>query len=324
MALDFFVSSRRSAGSENLFVSSRRSAGSKNLFPPYKGAPAMSPSFVFRTVARATWGVLAVCATLACGSRSALEETGTTAPVLFAHSQQSLYALDLTSETLTTIGPFQGCGEGVFDLAADETGTLLAVAYDGVASGYTLMRVDPRTAACTAIGTSSSTTERFVNGLAFAPRGTVAADREVLVGFSDRDYVAIDTATGRSSLLAAGVLPDGLASSGDVVVLRDGRAFVTATGTGTGTAPGLDCEAHDCLFEFDSKTGTLTKNWGDVGYPTVYGLGFWGGQLYGFSESGAIFRSALTGRTLAPASITFPGAPTFGGAASRSTAPLTP
>ena len=285
--------------------------------------PAMTPPVAFRPLA----GLLAV-ALFACGSRSTLEQesapaaTGTTAPVIFAHSENSLYVMDIASEnapTLSAIAPFQGC-LSVFDLAADETGALVAVAYDGAASGYALMRVDPQTAACTAIGTDP----RFVNGLAFAPRGTVAADREVLVGFSGPDYVAIDTATGRSSLLAAGVLPDGLASSGDVVVLTDGRAFVTATGTGTGTgtAPGLDCEAHDCLFEFDSKTGAVTKNWGDIGYSSVFGLGFWGGQLYGFSETGAVFRLALPGGTLAPASIAFPGAPRFGGAATRSTAPL--
>ena len=67
--------------------------------------------------------------------------------------------------------------------------------------------------------------------------------------------------------------------------VRDGKSFLTVKGP--------DCA--DCLVEFDPKTGALVKNWGPLGYADAYGLAFWGGELYAFTEGGEVVLVKLDG-----------------------------
>jgi hypothetical protein len=141
-----------------------------------------------------------------------------------------------------------------------------------------------------------------------------------MVGFNGANYIAIDTDTGTVTTVRGAALPGALESSGDLVVLTDGRGFVTVRGTSQEVA----CTQHDCLVEFDGRTGAFVKNWGDVGYPEVYGLTYWGNVLYGFSGVGAVFRLNFGATAVVSQRLPFPEQPTFYGAGSISIAPTGP
>jgi hypothetical protein len=68
----------------------------------------------------------------------------------------------------------------------------------------------------------------------------------------------------------------------------------------------------------------LLENLGTINYPSVYGLAFWGGELYGFNSLGKVFVYDLS--TKNSIAVTIPGAPSglsFYGAGSTTCARLT-
>ncbi|HQP39411.1 MAG TPA: hypothetical protein PLI95_29715 [Polyangiaceae bacterium] len=70
----------------------------------------------------------------------------------------------------------------------------------------------------------------------------------------------------------------------------------------------------------------MVKNWGDVGYGSVFGLAFWAGSVYGFSDDGDLFEITFDGGKLKTAVIPTGGPSdlSFWGAGSTTAAPLTP
>ena len=239
------------------------------------------------------------------------------APVVFGQTAGTLYKLDLDTQRIGVVADFNGCNGAVLDIAIDETSQMYGVSQSGVISGITrLFRIDKRTGSCTLVGPRGD----YPNSLAFAPKGILATDREVMVGFNGANYIAIDTDTGTVTTVRGAALPGALESSGDLVVLTDGRGFVTVRGTSQEVA----CTQHDCLVEFDGRTGAFVKNWGDVGYPEVYGLTYWGNVLYGFSGVGAVFRLNFGATAVVSQRLPFPDQPTFYGAGSISIAPTGP
>lgn len=239
------------------------------------------------------------------------------APVVFGQTANTLYKLDLDTQRIGIVANFNGCNGSVLDIAIDETSQMYGVAQGGISIGVTrLYRIDKKTGDCTLIGPRGN----YPNSLAFAPKGILSADSEVMVGFNGANYIAIDTVNGVVTTLRSGALPGALESSGDLVVLTDGRGFVTVRGTSQEAA----CTQHDCLIEFDGRTGAFVRNWGDVGYPEVYGLTYWGNVLYGFSGIGAVFRLDFGRTAVVSQRLPFPEQPTFFGAGSISIAPTGP
>jgi hypothetical protein len=69
------------------------------------------------------------------------------------------------------------------------------------------------------------------------------------------------------------------------------------------------------------------KNWGHLPYSQVFGLAFWGGRAYGFTNSGDLFEIAFGTDTVTTTAIPIPAAPadlSFWGAGSSTAAPLVP
>ena len=73
-----------------------------------------------------------------------------------------------------------------------------------------------------------------------------------------------------------GMYGGGLTSSGDLVYVKDAGAFATAKHTGYTT---------DVLISVNTTTGAGTII-GETGFTNIYGLAYWGGQLFGFTEQG--------------------------------------
>lgn len=219
---------------------------------------------------------------------------------VYGHSDTVLYVVDTKTHAVREIGPFQGCTH-VVDIALDESSAIYA------STGAELFLIENGSGRCTRIATGT-----FPNSLSFVPAGTLEPGKETLVGYQGSAYVRIDPATGETSKV--GELGGGFESSGDLVSVRDGKSFLTVKGP--------DCA--DCLVEFDPKTGALVKNWGPLGYADAYGLAFWGGELYAFTEGGEVVLVKLDGDKLETTLLTVPNAPAdlaFRGAGSTTIAP---
>jgi hypothetical protein len=219
---------------------------------------------------------------------------------VYGHSADVLYRLDPVTKKVTVVGPFQGCSS-VIDLAIDGDSKVFATTFGG------LFRIEKTNAKCTPIAQGG-----YPNSLSFVPKGTLFADKEALVGYQGSTYVQIDTTTGVVKQI--GSIGSGLSSSGDIVSVKDGGTYLTVNGSG----------CSDCIIEVDPKTGKMTKNWGPIGYSAVFGIAFWAGSVYGFTNGGDLFEIQFK-NGLKTTKIPVPMAPpglSFWGAGSTTSAPV--
>lgn len=221
---------------------------------------------------------------------------------VFGQSSDMLYKLDPKTKNVSVVGKFSGCSS-VIDIALDKDSNLFGTTFDG------LWSINKKNAACTKIAGGS-----YPNSLSFVPQGTVDANEEALVGYLDSDYVRIDKSTGKVSTI--GGLTGGYISSGDIVSVKGGSTFLTVKGN----------ECGDCLFEVNPKTGDMVKNWGKIDYGSVFGLAFWAGSVYGFTDGGELFEITFNGGAIQTTEIPTGGPSdlSFWGAGSTTAAPLTP
>lgn len=217
---------------------------------------------------------------------------------VYANSGAALFLLDPIAHTFSVVGNFKGCDK-VLEIAVDRDGRIFATSPDG------LFRVDPDDATCTAIGGA----DFYPNSLSFVPAGTLDPDADALVAYRDDVYERIDETTG--AVTPIGMLGGGYVSSGDLVALPDGRVYLTVTGNG----------CHDCLAQIDPKTGSLVTLVGKIGSDAVWGLGYGGGVVYGFTLWGGVLQIDLkTGNGTPITFQSFPVGLNFWGAGSSTAA----
>lgn len=222
---------------------------------------------------------------------------------VYGHSPNTLYRLDPVTKQVTTVGDFKGCS-GVIDIAIDKDSNMYGTTFGG------LFKIDKTTAICTAIQSGG-----YPNSLSFVPVGTLDPVKETLVGYNGSQYVRIDTQSG--AVTNVGSIGGGLASSGDIVSVIGGGTYLTVTGPNCG----------DCIIEVNPSTGALVKNYGSVGHSSVFGLAFWAGSAYGFSDYGELFEIQFVGNSVMTTVIPIAGAPAFlqfWGAGSTTSAPPVP
>lgn len=247
------------------------------------------------------------------GSTSEPDAAPTGPAQVFGHSSDTLYKVDPTTKSVTIVGKMNGCGNSVIDIALDKDSKMVASTSDA------LYRVDIATGACTLLGKSGAP---YPNSLSFVPVGTVDATREGLVGYNGAEYIQFDPTTGARISSKPNALPSGLASSGDIVSIINGPSYLTVTGSYNGKSCG------DCLVEVDPKTGAFKTMWGSIGFPSVWGIAFWAGAVYGFDSAGDLFEvkfPAAPGSPLVSTKIAIPAAPqglSFYGAGSTTSAPV--
>jgi hypothetical protein len=139
-------------------------------------------------------------------------------------------------------------------------------------SGNKIYSVNPSTCAATRVATVNAPNGTF-NGITFTGSDT-------LLGADTAGAVTqIDLATGASTHV--GDYGGTLVSSGDLVVLSTGVIYATARdalATGSDLLVTLDPGNRYAA----TVVGPLT------GFTQIYGLGFWGGVLYGFDGAGDV------------------------------------
>jgi hypothetical protein len=127
-----------------------------------------------------------------------------------------------------------------------------------------LLRIDPDTAAGTAIGAIGFTT----NGLA------VAADGMIYAGTTAGELITVNPVTGAGTLV--GGFGGGLTSSGDLVLDSNDVLYGA-----------LDQAGTVVLARIDPANGAATVI-GPTGHPAVYGLAFLCCHLFGTTERGEL------------------------------------
>lgn len=203
---------------------------------------------------------------------------------VYGHSESTLYLFEPGTNKLTTIGQFD-CydpADEVIDIAVSRTGEIYATTFER------FLRIDPLTAKCTLIADlPASETRSYPNSLSFVP----GPAKEILVGYAQRgsvvdEYVEIDITTGE--MIHRGDLnpPNAMTlyeSSGDIIsLIRDNNrtyATIKLAGGGGGT---------DLLAEIDPADGHVKQVIGNTNETEIFGLGYWGGKGYGFTNSGRL------------------------------------
>ena len=216
---------------------------------------------------------------------------------IYAHTQDTMYLFEPTTNALTMIGKFScldpnDSTDVVVDMAVDRTNSVYATTFTR------FLKVDPITAQCTEIHkiTDTDVEGNYPNALSFVPAGTVDPTKEALVGYApyqsdtaSTDYIRIDTTTGAQTYI--GPLNDfsadkQYASSGDLISLIQAanKTYLTVKETyeDGGASP------TDYLAEVDPTTGMIKQVIGDTGQTNIFGLGYWAGKAYGFSDNGKI------------------------------------
>ena len=204
--------------------------------------------------------------------------------LIYAHSRNTLYTFSPYTLTVTEIGVFT-LPDGtpapyMLDLAVNEAGDVYT------SSDTSLYRCDPATARVTLVGDFGLTDEELY-ALTFLPEGVLRSDREAMIGATNSGaYYEVNVETAEATYL--GQYPDGWLSSGDIVSI---------VGLGTyATLKRYDYPSSDMLAEMTFRgDGSVAAriigaidNPGGEQFRELFGLGYWGRSLYGFSNSGQL------------------------------------
>jgi hypothetical protein len=201
--------------------------------------------------------------------------------LIYAHSRDTLYSFNAFTNSVLTVGTFTlATGEvppNMVDLAVNRDGRIFT------SSSHTLYTVDEATARLTPVADFDVTTASFF-ALTFVTQGEIHTDRETLVGATNEGvYYEIDPATAHTTML--GAYPDGWLSSGDLVSVEGLGTYATIRRSG---------DTHDTLAHITFSGGSSTIMVlgpiveGSTEYTQIFGLGYWGRALYGFSDAGQL------------------------------------
>ena len=195
---------------------------------------------------------------------------------VFAHSGGVLYRMNNKTLAAVQIGPLTGIGtQNLLDLAIDKDDKVVGVTRDK------LFAIDSSTGTATlirALGTSA----QDLTSLSYVPQSlSDPTSPDILVSANDvGDVFQIDAATGNATKIGNyGTAANGvIKSSGDLFGVRGLGIFATVD-IGTGTM--------DYLAKVDPANGWKATPLGTgTGYDKIFGLGYWGGRIYGFVDNG--------------------------------------
>jgi hypothetical protein len=217
--------------------------------------------------------------------------TPPTDSLVYVNTETTLYYIDpAVSLDLVEVGDFAGpCtgGSGFYDIALDGEANMVGIAAEGLYS------IDRETAACALLRAFPDGSPHFFSLSYVTGAHPSAPDMELLFAASveQGEWVNVNPAgtTVAEMFVSFGFYdpPDyEYVSSGDIVSIQVGpdsyRTFATLKCSTGYTDPG--CES-DWLVEVTPRTGAA-RFIGQTGFQQIFGLGFWGDRVYGFTNAG--------------------------------------
>jgi hypothetical protein len=195
---------------------------------------------------------------------------------VYAHSDHTLYVIDLIAKKLDVVGPFKAPSvKGAEDVITD-----LAVAPDNtiyVVSETAIYTADPHDGHVTQVGTTSSCGTKTV-ALTTTPGGKVYA------GDYSGALCEIDVSARPPIVKSPVTMSGGLALSGDLVAVDDGTVFGTAYRLSDSSGHGT--QNDNLLVKVDLASGATTVVGGGSGFPKLYGTSYAQGKVFGFTHDG--------------------------------------
>lgn len=188
---------------------------------------------------------------------------------VYAQSFSELYRVDSDTLAVMKVGTFTFNGvvgmDVITDIALDRDSNMVGISYEK------LYAIDKDTAKCKLL----STIGLSFNGLTYVPPEEIdPSGGEVLVAANGGgDLYRIEPQTGIPTKI--GNYGGGLMSSGDLVSVRGFGTVATVKKTETG---------NDFLVRVDLLHGGTATIIGDTQDTNIFGLGFWGGKIYGFTQ----------------------------------------
>jgi hypothetical protein len=190
---------------------------------------------------------------------------------VYAHTSSELYKVDPDTLAVTLVGAFgwpaSVGSDQMTDLAIDKTGNMIGVSFGSV------YKVDPTTAACTLL---SQSLQGSFNGLSFVPADMLGqTGDDVLVGTRNDDGIVdrVDPMTGAVSQV--GNMGGAFQSSGDLVAI-----------SGFGTVQTTMGAPYDVLTRLAPVTFAGTAIGSSTGFGQIWGIAYWKGKVFGFTQSG--------------------------------------
>ncbi|HLL22244.1 MAG TPA: hypothetical protein VK427_08935, partial [Kofleriaceae bacterium] len=194
---------------------------------------------------------------------------------VYAHSGGMLYRMNNKTLSAQPIGPMTGLTQNLLDLAIDRDDKLVGITRDKI---YTLSATSGAATLIRSLGASA----QDLTSLSFVPKTlTDPTSPDILVSANDQgDVFEINSSTGTATKIGSyGSTANGVVkSSGDLFGVRGLGIFATVD-VGTDT--------QDYLARIDPANGwKATPIGAGTGFDKIFGLGYWGGKIYGFVDNG--------------------------------------
>ncbi len=190
---------------------------------------------------------------------------------VYAHSDDTLYVVDLNAKTLMTVGKFNTPGGyAITDLAVAPDNPIYVISEKGL---YTASATDGHV---TSIGSVTACGTQAV-ALTTTPNG------QIWTGDFMGSLCQIDVSTSPPTVMTPVTMQDNMALSGDLVAIDDGTIFGTAYNLSDNSGQGT--QNSNVLVKVDLATGAVTMV-GATGYPKLFGTSFAAGGVIGFTHDG--------------------------------------
>lgn len=190
---------------------------------------------------------------------------------VYAHSNDTLYVVDLMAKTLTTVGAFNTpMNDVITDLAVAPDDTIYVISNTAI---YTASATDGHT---TKVGSLAACGQR---GVAL----TTTPDGKIWEGDFMGALCEIDISTPTPTVKPPVMMSNGMALSGDLVAIDTGTVFGTAYKLAD--AANMGTQASNVLVKIDLATGAVTQV-GATGYPKLFGTSFAENSVFGFTHDG--------------------------------------
>ncbi len=196
---------------------------------------------------------------------------------VYAHSNTTLYTIDVMQKTIATVGNFNAPNVGTSpDVIQD-----LAVAPDNtiyVISKTTLYTASPTDGHVTAVGSVSACGSDNV-------ALTTTKDGKLYSADYKGAFCEIDISVMPPTVKQLGTVGGNMAIAGDIVGIGDGTLFGTAYNLSDSSTTGTSI--NNVLVKLDPGTGSMQTMIGATGFPKLFGVAYANGLVFGFTHDGS-------------------------------------